>query len=149
MVASVSLNQDAEGLKDPLNQSEGFWEAGLLLPLLAPLLNPPGYFSVAAPCSLLRPPVVRLLSQAVIMCLAKAGGSVSDPRRGPPSCNKWLLWRVSAATDILTTWGTQGPACLLMDQTQQPQLGSFSPWSPPDTDNWPKSPDRARNKRLY
>lgn len=90
LVASVSLNQDAKGLKDPLNQSEGFWEAGLLLPLLAPLLNPPGYFSVAAPCSLLRPPVVRLLSQVVIMCLAKAGGSVSGPRRGPPSCNKYV-----------------------------------------------------------
>ena len=28
-------------------------------------------------------------------------------------------------TDILTTRGTQGPACLPMDQTQQPQLGTL------------------------
>ena len=46
-------------------------------------------------------------------------------------------------TDILTTRGTQGPACLPMDQTQQPQLGPFCPWSPPDVDNWhSKCPDR-------
>ena len=32
-----------------------------------------------------------------------------------------------AETDILTTWGTQGSACLPMDQTQQPQLGPFCP----------------------
>jgi len=32
-----------------------------------------------------------------------------------------------AETDILTTWGTQGPACLPMDQTQRPHLGSFFP----------------------
>ena len=51
-------------------------------------------------------------------------------------------------TDILTTRGTQGPACLPMDQTQQPQLGPFCPWSPPDVDNWPECPDRVRNKRL-
>ena len=31
------------------------------------------------------------------------------------------------ATDILTTWGTQGPAWLLMDQTQWLQLGPFCP----------------------
>ena len=30
-------------------------------------------------------------------------------------------------TDILTTRGTQGPACLPMDQTQWPQLGPFVP----------------------
>ena len=47
-----------------------------------------------------------------------------------------------AETDILTTWGTQGPACLPMDQTQRPQLGPFCPWSPPDVDNWPECPDR-------
>ena len=45
-------------------------------------------------------------------------------------------------TDILTTQVTQGPACLPMDQTQQPQLGPFCPWSPPDADNWPECPDR-------
>ena len=39
------------------------------------------------------------------------------------------------ATDILTTRGTQGPACLPMDQIQQLQLGPFCPWSPPDTNN--------------
>ena len=47
-----------------------------------------------------------------------------------------------AKTDILTTWGTQGPACLPMDQTQWPQLGPFCAWSPPDVDNWPECPDR-------
>ncbi|XP_043299951.1 uncharacterized protein LOC122425533 [Cervus canadensis] len=67
---------------------------------------------------------------------------VLGPGRGPPSCNKWQLWQVSAATDILTTWGTQGPACPLMDQTQRLQLGLFCPWSPPDTDNWPERPNR-------
>ena len=41
----------------------------------------------------------------------------------------------------LTTWGTQGSACLLMDQTQRPQLGPFCHWSPPDADNWPECPD--------
>ena len=45
-------------------------------------------------------------------------------------------------TDILTTRGTQGPACLPMDQTQRPQLGPFCPWSPPDADSWPECPDR-------
>ena len=74
---------------------------------------------------------------------------VLGPGRGPPSCNKWRLWRVSAATDLLTTWGTQEPACPLMDQTQRMQLGPFCPWSPPDTENWPERPDRVRNKRLY
>ena len=59
---------------------------------------------------------------------------------GPPSCNWWGLF--FAETDILTTRGTQGPACLRMDQTQRPQLGPFCPWSPPDADNWPESPDR-------
>ena len=52
-------------------------------------------------------------------------------------------------TDILTTRGTQGPACLPMDQTQRPQLGPFCPWSPPDVENWPECPDWVRNKRLY
>ena len=46
-----------------------------------------------------------------------------------------------AKTDILTTRGTQGPACLPMDQTQRPQLRPFCPWSPPDVDNWPECPD--------
>ena len=36
-----------------------------------------------------------------------------------------------AETDILTTRGTQGPACLPMDQSQQ--LGPFCPWSPDRT----------------
>ena len=69
---------------------------------------------------------------------------VSGPGRGPPSCNKWQLWRglFFAETDILTTRGTQGPACLPMDQTQRPQLGPFCPWSPPDVDNWPECPDQ-------
>ena len=42
---------------------------------------------------------------------------VSGPGRGPPSCNKWQLWRglFFTETDILITWGTQGPAWLSMD----------------------------------
>ena len=69
---------------------------------------------------------------------------VSGPGRGPPSYNKWRLWRglFFAETDILTTRGTQGPAYLPRDRTQQPQMGPFCPWSPPDADNWPESPDR-------
>ena len=69
---------------------------------------------------------------------------VSGPGRGPPSCNKWRLWRglFFAETDIMTTRGTQGPACLPMDQTQWLQLEPFSPWSPPDVDNWPECPDQ-------
>ena len=51
--------------------------------------------------------------------------------------------------DILTTRGTQGPACLPMDQTQWSQLGPFCPWSPTDMDNWPECPSQVRNKRLY
>ena len=44
---------------------------------------------------------------------------VSGPGRGPSSCNKWQLWRgcFFSETDILTTRGTQGPACLPMGQT--------------------------------
>ena len=75
---------------------------------------------------------------------------VSGPGRGSLSCNKWQLWwrLFFTETDILTTQGTQGPACLPMDQTQRPQLGPFCPWSPPDMDNWPECPDWVRNKRL-
>ena len=71
-------------------------------------------------------------------------GPVLGPGRGPSSCNKWWLWRglFFTKTDILTTRGTQGPACLPMDQTEWPQLGPFCPWSPPDADNWPECPDR-------
>ena len=50
-----------------------------------------------------------------------------------------LVGLFSAETDILTTRGTQGPACLPSDQTQ---LGPFCPWSPLDADNWPECPDR-------
>ena len=53
-----------------------------------------------------------------------------------------LVGFLFAETDILTTRGTQGPACLPTDQTQRPQLGPFRPWSPPDADNWPECPDR-------
>ena len=69
---------------------------------------------------------------------------VLGPGRGPSSFNKWRLWLrlFFAETDILTTRGTQGPACLPMDQTQRPQLGPFCPWSPPDADSWPECPDQ-------
>ena len=54
---------------------------------------------------------------------------VLGPGRSPLYCNKWRLWwgLFFAETDILTTQGTQGPACLPMAQTQQPQLGPFCP----------------------
>ena len=71
-----------------------------------------------------------------------------EPRFGPWKGSPILQQMVTlvglffAETDILTTWGTQGPACLSMDQTQWPQLGPFCPWSPPDPDNWPEYPDR-------
>ena len=74
---------------------------------------------------------------------------VSDPGRGPSSCNKWRLWRglFFAKTDILTTWGTQGPACLPMDQTQWPQLGPFCPWSP-DRTTGQSAPTGKKQKTL-
>ena len=52
-----------------------------------------------------------------------------------------LVGFLFAETDILTTRGTQGPACLPTDQTQRLQLGPFCPWSPPDEDNWPECPN--------
>ena len=76
---------------------------------------------------------------------------VSGPGRGSLSCSKRRLsvGLFFAETDMLTTQGTQGPACLPMDHTQRPQLGPFCPWSPPDTENWPECPDQIRIKRLY
>ena len=44
---------------------------------------------------------------------------------------KSIIIGEKAETDILTTRGTQGPACLPMDQSQQ--LGPFCPWSPDRT----------------
>ena len=49
-----------------------------------------------------------------------------------------LVGLLFAETDILTTRGTQGPACLPTDQTQRPKLGPFCPWSPPDVDKVPR-----------
>ena len=68
---------------------------------------------------------------------------VLGPERRLPSCSKWRLCQglFFTETHILTTRDTQGPACLPMDQTQQLQLGPFSPWSPPDADNRPECPD--------
>ena len=70
-----------------------------------------------------------------------------EPSFGPWKGSPFLQQMATLAglffteTDILTTQGTQGPACLPMDQTQQLQLGPFCPWSPPDMDNWPECPD--------
>ena len=78
-----------------------------------------------------------------------------EPSFGPWKWSLFLQQMVTLVgfffteTDILTTRGTQGPACLPMDPTQRPQLGPFCPWSPPDADNWPECPDWVRNKRLY
>ena len=61
-----------------------------------------------------------------------------EPSFGPWKGSLFLQQMVTlvgfffAETDILTTRGTQGPACLPMDQTEWPQLGPFCPWSPPD-----------------
>ena len=59
---------------------------------------------------------------------------VSGPGRGPPSCNKWWRWQGFFFTviDILTSWGTEGPPCPPMDQTQWPQLWPFCHWSRSD-----------------
>ena len=69
---------------------------------------------------------------------------VSGPGRGSLFLQQMvtLVGFFFTETDILTIWGTQGPACLPMDQTQWLQLEPFSPWSPPDVDNWPECPDR-------
>ena len=53
-----------------------------------------------------------------------------------------------AEPDILTPRGTQGPACLPMDQAQRPQLGPFCPWCPLDADNWPECPNRWGTRDL-
>ena len=71
-----------------------------------------------------------------------------EPSFGPWKGSAFLQQMVTlvgflfAETDILTTRGTQGPACLPTDQTQRLQLGPFCPWSPPDEDNWPECPNR-------
>ena len=54
---------------------------------------------------------------------------VSGPGRGPPSCNKWWLWwgLFFTETDILTIWGTQGPACLPMDRPSGRNWDPFVP----------------------
>ena len=71
-----------------------------------------------------------------------------EPSFGPWKGSAFLQQMVTLAgllfakTDIPPTRGTQGPACLPMDQTQLPQLGPFCPWSPPDVDNWPECPHR-------
>ena len=66
-----------------------------------------------------------------------------EPWKGSPFLQQMAtLMGLFTETDILTTQGTQGPACLPMDQTQRLQLGPFCPWSPPDADNWPECPDQ-------
>ena len=56
-----------------------------------------------------------------------------EPSFGPWKGSLFLQQMVTlvgiffAETDILTTRGTQGPACLPTDQTQRPQLGPFCP----------------------
>ena len=62
------------------------------------------------------------------------------PWKGSPFLQQMetLVGLFFTETHILTARGTQGPACLPMDQTQQLQLGPFCLWSPLDTDNWPE-----------
>ena len=66
------------------------------------------------------------------------------PWKGSPFLQQMatLVGLFFTETDILITQGTQGSACLPMDQTQRPQLRPFYPWSIPDVDNWPECPDR-------
>ena len=54
---------------------------------------------------------------------------VSGPGRGSLSCNKWQLWwrLFFTETDILTIWGTQGPACLPMDRPSGRNWDPFVP----------------------
>ena len=74
---------------------------------------------------------------------------LSGPGRGPPSCNnRQLWWDPFAMTDSLTTWGTQGPAHLPTNQTQQLLPEPFCPWSPPDADDWPECPNQVTNKKV-
>ena len=74
---------------------------------------------------------------------------LSGPGRGPPSCNnRQLWWDPFAMTDSLTTWGTQGPAHLPTNQTQQLLPEPFCPWSPPDADDWPACPNQVTNKKV-
>ena len=86
-----------------------------------------------------------------LICVSLDNSSPSvrqEPSFGPWKGSAFLQQMVTlvglffTAADILSTRGTQGPACLPMDQTQRPQLGPFCPWSPPDADNWPECPDR-------
>ena len=71
---------------------------------------------------------------------------VSGPGGGPLSCNWWGLF--FAETDILTTRGTQGPACLPMDR---PSGRNWDPLVPglllTRTTGWSARP--VGNKRLY
>ena len=75
---------------------------------------------------------------------------VSGPGRGPPSCNKWQLWRglFFTETDILTTWGTRaslpanGPDPAAATGTL---LSLVSSWR----GQLARVPRPVRNKRLY
>ena len=110
-----------------------------------------------------RVPCPNKISCSVSTCVSSDNSFPSfrqEPSFGPWKGSTFLQQIATLAgfffteTDILTTRGTQGPACLPMDQTQWPQLGPFCPWSPPDADNWPvvplaRVPRPVRNKRLY
>ena len=104
-----------------------------------PYCSPPGRPFPIKPLALSAP-----VSPQMIHFQVLDKSPVWGPGRGPPSCNKWWLWRglFFTETDILTTWGAKGPACIPMDQTQRPQMGPWCPWSLPDADSWPEYPDR-------
>ena len=97
-----------------------------------------------------RVPFPNKVSCFVSICVSSDNSFLSvrqEPSFGPWKGSPFLqqmatLMGLFAETDIMTTRGTQGPACLPMDQTQQLQLGPFCPWSPPDADNWPECPDQ-------
>ena len=98
-----------------------------------------------------RVPFPNKISCSVSACVSSDNSFPSvrqEPSFGPWKGSVFLqqMWTLVGffftETDILITRGTQGPACLPIDQTQRPQLGPFCPWSPPDADNWPECPDR-------
>ena len=83
-----------------------------------------------------RVPFPNKISCFVSTCVSSDSSFLSvrqEPSFGPWKGSSFLQQMATLVgfffveTDILTTRGTQGPACLPMDQTQRSQLGPFVP----------------------
>ena len=123
LVAHASLSQDGF-------QCEGIWESGYLLLLLVP----PKFWLVfwtATPCSLLGPPVVRLLRKWLSLCLVDGFGQHFPT--SIPCLHAYHYWD-TLITIIICCWDNQislptnPPASsLLFDlfSTQQPKRSFF------------------------